>query len=114
MTDLRKPTIRPSGAEAERVRHIINRHLIACTNSAARDLKCTGVSVVTMGIGIWADELAQLHPEAASNLMKALADMLHPKSTDASRAEAENRRAYAVSRLHQALDVMMASSQGRA
>lgn len=114
MTDPRKPTHRPTGADEDEVRDFIHSVLISATGHIAQGLKCTGVSIVTMGIGIWAAELAELDSKAAAQLLRALADMVDDRSSPASRAEAENRRAYAAQRLHQALDTMMARSAGRA
>lgn len=114
MTDPRKPTYRPTGADEDEVRNFIHRVLISATGHMAQGLKCTGVSIVTMGIGIWAAELAELDPKASALLLRALADMVDDRSTPASRAEAESRRAYAAKRLHQALDTMMTRPAGQA
>lgn len=114
MADPRKPTKAVSGAEAQRAARLLHLHLMSCTDNAAQDLGCTGVSVVTMGIGIWAVELAELDPAATGWLLRALADLVDPRATPASRAAAENRRAYAARKLHQALDTRMARPVGTA
>ena len=114
MADPRKGTRHQDGTAGDAVRAIIHAHLIECTDIGARAVGCTGASFVTMGIGIWAAELAELDGRATAILLRALADIMDPKNTPAAKAAAESRRQYAVQMLHQAVDLAMNKAEGRA
>lgn len=114
MADPRKGTRHLAGAEMHRVLETAHDHLLACTSNGSQALGCTGASFVTMGIGLWAAELAELDPRATAILLRALADMVDPANTPAGRSEAAARRRYAVQLLHQAVDLAMSQSEGRA
>lgn len=114
MTDPRKGTRHVAGPAAEEIRHTIHSYLLATTTMGAQAVGCTGASFVTMGIGIWAAELAELDPKATGVLLRALADKVDPKATPAARAAAEGRRRYAVDQLHKAVDLAMTRTEGRA
>lgn len=114
MADPRKGTCHQDGPAGDVVRTIIHAHLIECTDAGARAVGCTGASFVTMGIGIWAAELAELNGRATAILLRALSDIMDPKNTPAGRAAAESRRQYAVRLLHQSVDLAMSKPEGRA
>ncbi|WP_423212278.1 hypothetical protein [Paracoccus yeei] len=114
MTDPRKPVHLQGGEQADVVSSIVHAHLIECTSLGARALGCTGTSFVTMGMGIWATELAELDGKAAAQFLRALADLMEPGRKPAAKQEAEARRQYAVRRLLAAVDLMMNETEGRA
>ncbi|SFY20420.1 hypothetical protein SAMN04244548_03066 [Paracoccus pantotrophus] len=114
MADPRKGTRHRAGADGNVVRDIVHAHLIECTGLGAKAVGCTGASFVTMGIGIWAAELAELDGKATAILLRALADIMDPKNTPAAKAAAESRRQYAVQLLHMAVDMAMNDAEGRA
>ncbi|RNF35108.1 hypothetical protein A7A09_008855 [Paracoccus methylarcula] len=88
--------------------------MLECTRLGARVAGCTGASFVTLGIGIWAAELAEQDGRATAILLRALADIMDPKNKPAAKAGAEARRQYAVKQLHRAVDVAMSHAEGRA
>lgn len=112
MADPRKGTRFQDGDGGNVLRDIVYAHLLECTDLGSRAVGCTGASFVTMGIGIWAAELAELDARATAILLRALADIMDPKSTPGGRAEAENRRQYAVKMLHRAVDLAMSKTGG--
>lgn len=114
MADPRKGTRHVAGPAAEEIRDTIHSYLMATTTLGAQAVGCTGASFVTMGIGVWAAELAELDPRATGVLLRALADKLDPKATPAAKAAAESRRRYAVDQLHKAVDLAMSKAGGRA
>lgn len=114
MTDPRKPIQHRTGEQGDITRRIVHAHLLECTASGAGFLRCTGASFVTMGVGIWAEELAELDGKATAHFLRALADIMDPALKPAAKAAAENRRAYAVSRLLAAVDLAMTKEEGRA
>lgn len=114
MTDPRKGTLHRAGAAGDVTRDIVHAHLLECTSLGARAVGCTGASFVTMGMGIWAAELAELDGRATAILLRALSDIMDPKNKPATKAEAENRRQYAVKQLHLAVDMKMTRPEGRA
>lgn len=112
--DPRKQTFEPTGPAQDVVRDAIHAHLVTCTWQGAQALGCTGVSFVTMALGIWAAELAELQPEAAVQFLRALADMFDPGATPGERLQANLDRALYASELHRALDLSMTKSAGAA
>lgn len=114
MADPCKGTSFHDGEDGNIARFIVHAHLLECTALGSRALNCTGASFVTMGIGIWAAELAELDRRATAILLRALADMMDPKNTPASKAAAENCRQFAVQLLHRAVDLAMSKSEGSA
>ena len=115
MSDPRRPTLTPdTRQQAAQTREIILNLLLRCTDSGCSRLGCTGVSFVTMSMGLWAAELAQLDGSAAANLMRALADMFDPGSSAEAKDQAEQDRTDAARELHVALDLLMAQEEGAA
>jgi|GEM_PF-3026389 len=114
MADPRKPVHHRAGDEGAGVRKIIHAHLIECTRHGARSLGCTGASFVTMGIGIWAAELAELDGRATAKFLRALADIMEPGHSPVQKQNAEAKRQHAVRRILAAVDLAMNSTEGRA
>ena len=113
MTDPRKPVHLQGGEQADVIASIAHAHLVECTILGAQALGCTGASFVTMGMGIWATEVAELDGKAAAQFLRALADLMEPGRKPAAKQEAEARRQYAVRRLLAAVDLMMNNAEGR-
>lgn len=113
--DFPKPTMRPSNEdEASKAREVVLSHLrVACVDGA-QELQATTVSVVMIGFGIWAAELAELNPRAASKLLRSLATIYDPASSKNQKAVAEKRRQDAVSKLFLAVDLDMQQPKGSA
>lgn len=114
MTDPRKGTKHRSGPDADALREIIRAHLMDCTERGARAVGCSGASFVTMGMGVWVAELAELDGRATAALLRALADVMDPAATPSTKRDAETRRRAAVAQLHRAVDLAMTRPQGQA
>lgn len=115
MSDPRRPTLtHDTRQQAAQTREIILEQLLLCTNRGCARLGCTGVSFVTMSMGLWAAELAQLDGSGATKLMRALADMFDPDSSAEAKDQAEQDRIDAARELHVALDLLMAQEEGAA
>lgn len=112
MTDPRKPIQHRSGDQGDITRQIVHAHLLECTSLGARALGCTGASFVTMGVGIWAAELAELDGKATAHFLRAIADIMDPGLKHLAKTAAESRRVYAVSRLLAAVDLAMTKPEG--
>lgn len=110
-----KPTHHVQEPDQRRyIRDTLLRLLVEATDRGMRILRCSGVSFVTMGLGHWAEELAEIHGAATAQLLRALADIFDPSTTEAERAEAEQRRQEAVRDIHIALDLTMTPPAGTA
>lgn len=115
MSDPRRQTLSPeTRQQADWTRDVVRQELLLCTQRGARKLLCTGVSFVTMGMGVWASELVELDGAATAQLMRALGDMFDPALDSASKDRAEESRQAAVRQLHVALDLLMAQEGGAA
>lgn len=78
-----------SGAKAE---------LYKATRRFTKKTKITGVSFVLLGVRLWWEELCEINPVAASDYLRALADLGEAREHEA-KVNAEERRADAVQRL---------------
>lgn len=115
MSDPRRPTLtHDTRQQAAQTREVILDLLLRCTDRGCSRLGCTGVSFVTMAMGLWAAELSQLHGSAAAKLMRALADMFDPESSAEAKDQAELDRSNAARELHVALDLLIAQEEGAA
>lgn len=115
MSDPRKPTLTPeTRQQADETRKVILSQLYQCTQRGCTRLGCSGVSFVTMGMGLWTAELAKLDGRAAAKLMRALADMFDPESSIETKDQAEQDRSDAARELHIALDLLIAEEGGTA
>lgn len=115
MSDPRKPTLTPeTRQQADETRKVILDQLYLCTQRGCTRLGCSGVSFVTMGMGLWAAELSQLDGSAAAKLMRALAAMFDPDSSAEAKDQAEQDRSDAARELHVALDLLIAQEEGAA
>lgn len=114
MSDPRQPIFRPDTDAQAAIRAIVQAHLFECTDHGTRALRCSGASFVTMGIAMWAAELAELDPRAATQYLAALAVIFDPAASPAKKGHAERRRGAAVDRLLAAVDLFMATAGGRA
>ena len=112
--DPRKPIHRPDEATQSAARDMAYAHLLAVTEEGARSIGCTGASFVIMGMGIWGGELSELHPRAAAQMMRALADIYDPATNPTQKARAEKKRRAAVDKLLAAVDLDMADPRGSA
>lgn len=113
MTDPRKPIKHALDDRGDIVRDIVHGHLIECTGHGTRALGCSGASFVTMGMGLWAAELAELDGKASAAFLRSLADIVDPASKPPARIRAEEYRKCAVRKLMVAVDLMMNPSEGR-
>jgi hypothetical protein len=113
MTTFGKPVRTLDRDEWIRARDIIYAHLLAATEQGAKAVGCTGVSFVTSGLGIWARELAELDPKATAQFLRAVADIFDPEVKPQGKARAEKKRAAAVRKLFAAVDLDMATPEGR-
>lgn len=114
MADPRKPVRTMSPDQQAGIRDTVHRHLLAATEIGAREIGATGVSFVTIGMGIWTAELAELDAKATAKFLRALADNFDPRSNDNQKRRAEELRAQAVRALYAALDLEMSEAQGDA
>jgi hypothetical protein len=114
MSDPRKRVQRPEGDDADRMREIAYTYLLACTEKASEAIGCTGASFVILGVGIWANELAELDARAARQMFDALGDLFDPSASDRKKAHAERRRRAAVNKLLAAVNLAMSEAGGRA
>ncbi|OWU80453.1 hypothetical protein ATO1_08900 [Phaeobacter sp. 22II1-1F12B] len=87
---------------------------MAVTEEGAKNIGCTGASFVILGLGIWAEELAELDGKASAQMLRALADLYDPTSNQPKKFNAEKKRRSAVDRLLAAVDLDMATPGGRA
>jgi len=101
-------------SQQDDVRKRVHRQLLAVTEIGAREINTTGVSFVTIGMGIWAAELAELDGRATAKLLRALADCFDPRNNDNQKRRAEESRAQAVRALYAALDLEMSEAGGHA
>lgn len=101
-----KPTLHAEDDGSRKyVRAIILTALLQATERGCQALQCTGVSFVTMGLGHWSEELADIDAAAATKLMRALADIFDPKLSRGQKNAAERARREAVRALHVATDL---------
>lgn len=114
MNDPRKPVVRHSPQQQAADRQLAYDHLCSVTEQGAKALGCTGASFVILGIGIWAQEIAELDPKAAAQMLRSIADIYDPAVNDTGKARAERKRRAAVNRIFNALDLQMAQPGGRA
>ncbi len=114
MTDPRKPVHRPDVAAQDAARQIAYAHLLAVTEEGASAIGCSGASFVILGLGIWAGELHELDPRAASQMLRSLADIYDPASGETKKIHAEKKRRAAVDRLLAAVDLDMSKPAGTA
>jgi len=110
--DPRKPVQRPDPDMQGAIRGRVYEHLLAVTEAGARSIGCTGASFVIMGVGIWGAELSELHPRAAAQMMRALADIYDPATNPTQKARAEKKRCAAVNKLLATVDLHMANPRG--
>lgn len=114
MTDPRRPTIHQDGEVGNRIAQIVMSQLHLCTARGTAILRCSGVSFVTMGIGVWAADLAKTDGVACARFLRALADILDPESSEACKQSGEVRRQIAVRKLHEAVDIEISRPAGSA
>lgn len=113
MADPRKQVRSVTGSDWDAVSQIVHAHLVECTRRGAGALRCTGGSFVTMAVGIWAAELAELDAALTAKFLRALADRVDPTSTLMDQVAAEADRKEAVLGLLAALDLLMTAPEGR-
>ncbi len=114
MVDPRKPVHTPDEGQQALVRKIVHQHLMTCTAAGAQEIGCSGASFVMLGIAEWVSELAYLDPKATSQMLAALSVLYDPRSNEAQKRRAEEKRRSAVRKLHTAVDIDMATPGGSA
>lgn len=114
MTDPRKPVFRPDDAQRQAAREVAYSFLLSATENGAKALGCTGASFVIIGLGLWAQELSELDAPALAQMLRSLADIYDPASSDPRKTFAERKRRTAVETLLAAVDMQMATPAGRA
>jgi hypothetical protein len=113
MTTFGKPVHTLEQDAARQARATIHAYLLAVTEQGAKAVGCTGAAFVTSGLGIWAGELAELDPKATAQFLRAVADIFDPEVKPQGKARAEKKRAAAVRKLLAAVDLDMATPEGR-
>lgn len=90
-------------------REALHELLVTMTEVATEELKCSGVSVVTSTINLFATELGEFAPKEAAQMFRAIADML-----DAGQVteEMEKRRVDAVKAIFAKMDLLNQEPKG--
>lgn len=104
----------PEGEERHEIHKIVYGHLLLATEFGAKEAKCTGFSFVTIAMGLWSSELADVHPKATSNFLHALGDLFDPDTSKNKKMAAEKKRSVAVRTLAQLVDLQMSKPEGTA
>lgn len=112
MSDPRKPIRTTDEKQRNEILGIVHRRLMLTTEVGAREIGATGASFVIIGLGVWAAELVELDAQAAASLLRALADIYDPRSSENKKHRAEKDRSQAVRSLLAALDLEMAKAAG--
>ncbi len=112
MNDPRKPIKSLTDGTADHLRSIAHDKMLDMTSVGAKAVGCTGASFVFLGLGIWAEELAELDPKAAVQFFSAVAVLIDPNANHAKKLRAEKKRAAAVKSLFAAVDLDMANLAG--
>lgn len=112
MVDPRKPVLRPEPEHEKAILHAVHQRLLAATDAGAREIGATGCAFVIIGVGVWAQELAELDGRATAKFLRAIADIYDPASNENRRRRADKDRSQAVRALYAALDLEMAEAAG--
>lgn len=114
MSDPRKPVVRYGTDKSQQATSIAYKHLLRATENGASELGTSGASFVVLGLGIWATELAEINPMAASKMLAALSVIYDPKSKPQAKERAERHRRASVEKIFSAVDMALTETEGRA
>ena len=109
MTYKNKPIFRPSGDAYSEMIGKIYQILFAATETATKEIGCTGVSFVTGALSVWMFEMRDMDAKATSKLFKALSVLSDPSSTHNQKVAAERRRRQACEQLFRSTELQMAT-----
>lgn len=112
MHDPRKPVMTPDWTTQMEVLGEVHKYLLAATDTGAKAMGINGASFVIIGMSVWSMELAELDGRAAAKLMRALADLVDPRTNHNQKVRAEKDRSQAARALFASLDLMMAEAGG--
>jgi len=106
--DPRKPIKFLQADKAGHLKSVVHAALLEATEHGCRKLGCSGASFVTTSMGLWALEIEEIDPIAASRFLHALAVLVDPKSNDGKKRMAEMRRRAAVQKILHSVDLQLA------
>lgn len=112
MADPRKPVISPTVDQQKFILDTVHQHLLAATDKGAQAIGATGAAFVTVGMGVWTTELAELNGSATAKYLRALADIFDPTTNERQKQRAEKDRSQAVRDLYASLDLQMSKARG--